>query len=656
MSSSVADAASSPAMHPLDRLEAWCVEVTRPIAFLGVIGMLIVSGVTMVDVLLRWLFSSGVPALNEIVAMIFAVTVTACLPAGVAQGVNLKIDLLENLIVGRCSKWLGAFGMAMLLLFFVLLTVQITVLAGALAAQGRTTVILGWPQAPFIYGVALLLAATTAVQAIVTANSLRKALAHITPVGGRETPRVMLLSVLVVGGLILALIAYGIADFKALSRFASHQPGWTIGLACLVLWLLLLGLVPLAAVMGLMGLVGTALFIGFAPALSAFGTEVSGFLTNSQVAVLPLFLMMGSFAAVAGIAEDVYALAHAVMSPYRGGLAMATIGGCAGFGAVTGSSVATAATIGRVALPEMRARGYSAALSTGCVAAGGTLGNLVPPGSGPLVLFALLTEASIGQLFVAAAIPSLLAIAAYLLTVVLFVRLVSGSAPEAAKRHSGELLAAISRCGPVTVLFVVVLGGLYIGVFTSTESAAVGAFGAFLIALFRGKLRPADFWSVMTETTTTTALIYGMIFGALTFAFFTGVSGLTETSTKFIVGLGWEPLALIALLLLIFLVLGTFMDSYAIMIITIPIVTPLITGVGYDIVWWGILNLFVVEIGGISPPFGLTMFVLKSVENVSMATIFKGVTPFCVAAILALAILVLFPEITLWLPSTMYRD
>jgi tripartite ATP-independent transporter DctM subunit len=364
--------------------------------------------------------------------------------------------------------------------------------------------------------------------------------------------------------------------------------------------------------------------------------------------------MMGSFAALAGLAEDVYALAHAIMSPYRGGLAMATIGGCAGFGAVTGSSVATAATIGRVALPEMRARGYLPALSTGCVAAGGTLGNLVPPGSGPLVLFALLTEASIGQLFIASAIPAVLAIAAYLLTIVLFVRLSPGSVPAATNRDPGQLTAAIVRCGPISALFFVVLGGLYIGVFTSTESAAVGAFGAFLIALWRGKLRRADFWGVMAETTTTTALIYGMIFGALAFAFFTGVSGLTETSTKFIVGLNWDPLALVALLLLVFLVLGTFMDSYAIMIITIPIVTPLITGVGYDIVWWGILNLFVVEIGGISPPFGLTMFVLKSVEDVSMATIFKGVTPFCLAAIIALTILVLFPGITLWLPSTMY--
>jgi C4-dicarboxylate transporter, DctM subunit len=277
----------------------------------------------------------------------------------------------------------------------------------------------------------------------------------------------------------------------------------------------------------------------------------------------------------------------------------------------------------------------------------------VPPGSGPLVLFALLTEASIGQLFVASVIPSLLAIAAYLLTIVLYVYWVPGSAPPHGRANPGDLTAALKRCGPVTVLFVLVLGGLYSGLFTSTESAAVGAFGAFLIALVRGKLRPAQFWSVMGETTNTTALVYPLIFGALIFALFTGVSGLTETMTKFIANLGWEPLAIVSLLLVAFLVLGTFMDSYAIMIITVPVVTPLVTGAGYDIIWWGVLNLFIVEIGGISPPFGLTMYVLKAIDDVPMATIFKGVTPFCVAALIATALLVLFPQITLWLPSTM---
>jgi tripartite ATP-independent transporter DctM subunit len=270
-----------------------------------------------------------------------------------------------------------------------------------------------------------------------------------------------------------------------------------------------------------------------------------------------------------------------------------------------------------------------------------------------LVLFALLTEASIGQLFVASVIPSILATTAYLITILLYVRVSPGSAPSRVHAAPGEIRSALKRCGPISALVFVIMGGLYTGVFTSTEAAAVGAFSAFLIALWRGKLRRSSFWEVMGETTITTALVYPLIFGALIFAFFTGVSGLTEAATAYVASLKWSPLAVVALLLVVFLVLGTFMDSWAIMIITIPIVTPLVTGVGYDLIWWGVLNLFIVEIGGMSPPFGLTMYVLKSIDDVPMAAIFKGVTPFCIAAIVVTVILVLFPSLTLWLPRTM---
>lgn len=637
----------------LDTLEAWCVSLTRPLAFLGVMGMLIVSGVTMVDILLRWLLSSGVTAMNEIVAMVFAITITACLPHGVALAINLKLDLLESWIIGRLMAWINVVGMALVLLLLSLLTWRLTIYAGTLAAEGRTTVILRWPQAPFIYAMTALFGLCALIQVVVLANALVKALVYNPGHGMRESSPLAWLFSIAIGVGLAALITWGILDFRTLSRFASANVGFTILIFCTVMWLLLLFLVPLSAVMGLMGIVGAALFIGFNPSLSAFATEVSGFLTNAQIAVLPLFLMMGSFAAVAGIADDMYALAHALLSRFPGGLAMATIGGCAGFGAMTGSTVATAALVGRVALPKMAQHGYSPALATGCVAAGGTLGNLVPPGSAPLVLFALLTESSLGQLFVASIIPSIIAIIGYLVTVLLYVYFVPSAAPVTVKPEPGELSAAVKRCGPVTTLFVAVLGGMYFGVFNSTEAAAVGAFGAFMVALFRGKLKPKQFWGAMAETTSTTALIYPLIFGALIFGIFTSVSGITETATKFVVGLGWEPLAVVALLLVVFLVLGTFMDSGTIMIVTIPIVTPLVTGVGYDIIWWGILNLFVVEIGGISPPFGLTMYVLKGFQNVSMATIFKGVMPFCFAAIVVLIILALFPSITLWLPSTM---
>jgi tripartite ATP-independent transporter DctM subunit len=642
--------------HWLDRLETLCIRLSRPVAFVGVIGMLAVSGLTMIDVLSRWLLDRSIAATNEVISMTFAVSIAACIPAGLALRVNLKVDLLESKLSPKWKAWLTAIGDVLLALFFLILAWRLAIYAADLAVQRRTTVILQWPQAPFMMSAAILLFFGVAVQAVVALNATRRAIVlHETAEDAASASAGVKIFVLAVGLVTVALIAVGLYDFRIIARFTQTNPAATVTLACVLLWVILLAYVPLAAVMGLIGIVGTAAFIGFVPSMSVFATEMAGFLTAPNVAVLPLFLMMGSFAAVAGLADDAYALAHAVLQRFRGGLAMATIGGCAGFGAVTGSSVATAATIGRVALPEMSARGYSPALATGCVAAGGTLGNLVPPGSGPLVLFALLTEASIGQLFVGSMLPAVLVVLFYLATVAVYVRVVPDAAPAATARHAGELRVALERCIPLFLLFLVVLGGIYIGVFTTTESAAVGAVMAFLLAVWRGKLRGEGFFSVMAETTAVTAMVYSLIFGALVFAFFCEASQLSKLMTTYISDMGLQPLALVALLIVVFIVLGTFMDSYAVMITTVPIVTPLVTGAGYDLVWWGIINLFVVEIGSISPPFGLNMFVLKSIGDVPMSTIFRGVIPFCFAAILALAVLVLFPQIILWLPSTMLR-
>jgi tripartite ATP-independent transporter DctM subunit len=649
MASNVETAKAEP--HLLEALERQCVVVTRPIAFIGVLGMLIVAGVTLADVLMRWLFNAPIPALNEVVSQVFAVAVAACIPTGLAQNVNLTVDILGRWLTGRLAAWLIAAGHVLLFLFVALLAWRIYLYAGSLLQQGRATVILHWPEAPFMYGVAALLAAGALVQLVVAANRVRHALS-----GAIETPAASALArniVVAIALVSLALIVYGVVDFADMSDRAQAHAELTVAVFFVFLWAFLLGLMPLAAVMGMMGLAGTALFIGWSPAFSAFGTEPAGFLTNSQVAVLPLFLMMGSFAAVAGLSDDIYALAHALFGGFRGGLALATIGGCAGFGAVTGSSVACAATIGRVALPEMRSRGYAANLATGCVAAGGTLGQLVPP-SAPIVIFALLTEASIGQLFIAAMVPAAIAIAFYLLTITLFVQLAPETVPAAKRIDRAELIHASRRSVGVISLFVVVIGGLYMGVFTATESAAVGAVATFLFALFRGRLGGGAFWNVMAEVTQTTALIYGLIFGALVFSFFVGISALPETATGLISGLDLTPLAVIALLLVVYLFLGMIMDSFAVMVITVPIVTPLITHMGYDLIWWGIIMVVVVETGLITPPFGIIVFVLKSmVPDVSLSTIFKGVIPFVAADLVKLILLVLFPALVLWLPSTM---
>lgn len=655
------DAGSPAAAHPLadrdrgwlDRLDEACPRLSRPIAFIGVLGMLIVSSATMIDVLLRWFGGSGVVALNEIVEMIFAVTVAACLPYGIATRINMRVDVLGNWIRGRLSAWADVFAMALSLTFFCILTWRLFVHAQSMAAGHKITLILGWPVAPFLFGVTAMLAVTSLIQFIITASAWKQALFYRPDGQTRESSSLAWLFVLAVYAVAAGAFVFAAVDYAAFSKLALTHSTMFLSLAALFLWLLLMALAPLSAAMSLVGLFCTSLFIGTAPSLSAFGSEVEGFLMNNQVAVLPLFMMMGSFATVSGVAEDLYALAHAVFARLPAGLAISTIGGCAGFGAITGSTIATTAMVGRIALPEMQSRGYSPALATGSIAAGGTLGNLVPPGSGPLVIFALLTEASIGQLFIASALPAVLAIAAYICTAWLYAALVPGSAPRSGQLEPGALGRAVRRSGPAALLFGSVLGGLYAGIFTDTEAAAVGAFGAFLVALFRGKLKRASFFQVMGETTETTALVYPLIFGALIFAFFTSVTGVTELVTGAIGGLDWPPLAVISLLLVVFLVLGTFMDSYTIMIVTVPVVTGLILKMGYDIVWWGVLNLFVVEIGGLSPPFGITLYLLKDMAKVSIGTVFRGVTPFCIAGIIVLGILTYWPSITLWLPSTM---
>jgi tripartite ATP-independent transporter DctM subunit len=398
--------------------------------------------------------------------------------------------------------------------------------------------------------------------------------------------------------------------------------------------------------------------IGFPPALSAFATEAEGFLTNSQIATLPLFLMMGSFASVSDMATDLYDMAHVILGRFRGGLALATIGGCAGFGALTSSSIATAALIGKVAIPEMRSRGYSPALSTGVCAAGGTLGPLVPPGSGPLIVFALLTEASVGRLFIASVGPAILCVILYFATVWLYIRIAPKSAPlkepESSKKGLMDIVKVTWKCKSVIFVFFLVMGGLYAGVFTDTESAAVGAFVCFGIAVWRGKLGGGRFWEVMAETTATTAMIYGLIFGAQTFSFFVAVSALAQNVTAWFSGLGWSPGWVMALLLAGYLLLGSLMESFAVMVITVPIITPLVLSMGYDLIWWGVIQMCVVETGLIHPPFGLNVFVLKNMTpDVGIWTIYKGVFPFVLADLTKLVLMVMFPGITLWLVSQM---
>jgi tripartite ATP-independent transporter DctM subunit len=657
----------------LDVLDRRMTAITRHIAFAGVLTMLLLAFATIVDVLLRWLFNSPISGFNEILSMGLAIAISATFPAGAAQRVNLTVDFLSRRTSQRSLAWLKVGGAVALLLFYALLSWRIGAYAYQLSDRSAVTVYLNIPMGPVMALVSFFVGVSAFVQFVALIVTIKYALhgipepagwsivqsdaddaarhAEVVPVTGRA----IILTALAIVGLALLMFAGLVAAFPSLTAFAQNYPIALTLIGLLALWLMMVLYVPLTSAMGLLGLFGMMLMIQPEPALSVLGNEAVQFLTNSQVAVLPMFLMMGSFAVVAGLSRDIYELAHTLLSHRRGGLALATIAGCGGFGALTGSSLATVATIGRVALPEMRSRGYSVSLATGCVAAGGTLGALVPP-SIPLIFYALLTEQSIGILFVAAVVPAGLAICFYLIAVAIYVRLVPNSTPPKSGRATmPEIAQAFKKAWGAVLLLVLVVGGIYSGIYTETEAAAIGVGAAFLFAFFRGKITPSRIFQVMGETTATTAMIYLIISGVLTFSFFIGVTGLPQTMASLLDGVSLPPLVIIIVILIVYLFLGAIMDSHSVLFITIPIVVPLVAGLGYDLVWWGVVMLMVLETGLISPPFGIHVFVLKGIagDDVRLGTVFRGVMPFVVADLVKLALVVAFPVLALWLPSTM---
>jgi len=428
-------------------------------------------------------------------------------------------------------------------------------------------------------------------------------------------------------------------------------------LLALVGFALMLGLialhVPLGISMALVGVGGFGLLVGWGPAMSLMASEPAAAMTNLDLAVIPLFMLMGSLAAAGGLAGDIYNLASALIGHRKGGLATTTVVACAGFGAVCGSGVATTATFGRVALPEMMRRDYGPSLATGSIAAGGTLGIIVPP-SGIMILYSVLTEQSVLSLFTAAIVPALMAVLFYFVAVRVTVALNPATGPAGERMPWPARWRAIRASWGVVLLAVAVLGGIYSGVFTVNEAAAVGVVIAFVFALVRRRLGWASFLEVLAEASASTAMVYIMVFGATIFSYFVAVSGAASWLVDGISGLAIPPLGVIVLLLMLYIVLGAFFDEIAAMVITLPFVIPVIQHLGYDLVWWGIINVAVIGIGMITPPIGINVMVLNSMQKATtLTTIYRGIVPFLIADLIRLAILTAWPALVLWLPAAM---
>jgi C4-dicarboxylate transporter, DctM subunit len=430
-----------------------------------------------------------------------------------------------------------------------------------------------------------------------------------------------------------------------------------IALSAVGVLLMLLALrIPVGVAMILVGMGGYASLAGFGPLLNYMKAAPYYRFSTYDLSVVPMFLLMSQFATKAGLSSALFKSANAYLGHRKGGVAMAAVGGCAGFGAICGSSLATAATMAQVALPELKRYNYSGALATGALAAGGTLGILIPP-SVVLVIFAIAVEANIVTMFQAAFVPGLLAAAGYLLSIAIYVRLKPDAGPVGAKATKEERRHALVETWPVIIIFTVVIGGIYMGVFTPTEGAAFGALGTGIIAVWRAGLRWDGFLECLKGTASSTAMIFLILLGADFFNAFLGLSRMPIELAELIGASNMAPMAILLLMLLLYLLLGCVMDSLAMILLTVPIFWPIIAGLDFGLpeddlkMWFGIIVLIVVEVGLITPPVGLNVFVINSMaQGVKLKESFIGVLPFLASDIIRVALLVLFPAVTLWLP------
>jgi len=424
-------------------------------------------------------------------------------------------------------------------------------------------------------------------------------------------------------------------------------------LGFVVLFALMLLRVPVGMAMGLVGVSGYAYLSGGGPALKLIGLTSMRTVTDYQFGVIPMFLLMGAFVSTSGVSRELFRAANTFIGHRRGGLGLATIVSCGGFAAISGSSVATAATFSTVAYPEMRRYGYPKSFAAGVIAAGGTLGAMLPP-STVLAVYGLITQQDIGKLFMAGILPGVLAMTMYMTTIAVITRVRPDFLPTAPQASWDERLAGLRDVWAPLLLFVFVIGGLYGGVFTPTEAGGVGAGGAFILGVLRGRLGRAEIRASLLQATRTAAAVFTVLIGALLFGYFLTITQVPQTVTEFLTGLGIGRYGVLALIMVMYLVLGCLMDAMAMIILTVPIIFPVVTALGFDPIWFGVIIVMTVELGLIHPPVGMNVFVIKSVvQDVTFSAIFKGVLPFIVTDILRLIILIAFPIIALWLPGHM---
>lgn len=597
---------------------------------------------TTVDVALRFI---KMPVLGayELAEFMMATIVAFSVAYGETQNAHINVDILSNKFKPGLKLAVSTFSHLTCCGLFLIFAWRCAMYAGRLRLGGDVSINLGIPVNIFVYLYALGMLLMALVLIAKIFQDLRDLFTGFP-----------LWKALVIIVIVLACVALMFWIMQAGKYFPIRVSPAAAGLYGIVLMLVLLFLgVPIGAVMALVGFLGMAYLNGRNPGLNMMGSTAYITSTSYSLSVIPLFVMMGAFCLTSGLGQELYNTANKFIGHFRGGLAMATVVACAGFAAVSGSSVATTATMGMVAMPEMRKYKYDPSLAAGVIASGGSLGVLIPP-STILVLYAILTEQSIGKLFMAGFLPGITEALFYMVTIYIMCRIKPEIGPPAPRASMKERMISLKDTWGIVLLFIIVMGGIYTGIFTPTEAAGIGAFGAFCFVVFRRKLSYATMGKTLNETMKNTAMVFVIMIGANVLGYFLAVTQLPRDLTTFISELEVNRYVVLFIILLLYLFLGAIMSAMAMVVLTVPIIYPVIVALGFDPIWFGIIIVRMVEIGQITPPVGINVYVMKGVSpDIPLWTIFRGIFPFLIADICHVTILILVPGIATFLPSLM---
>jgi C4-dicarboxylate transporter DctM subunit len=423
-------------------------------------------------------------------------------------------------------------------------------------------------------------------------------------------------------------------------------------IAIIVFLILIFQSVPIAFAFAIVGFMGLFFLRGFDSALYILGSSPFNWASAETLIPMPLFILMGHFAFHAGISTDLYVAAHKWVGRFPGGLAMATTLACTGFAACSGSSVAGAATMGTIAYPEMDTFKYNRKLSTACIAAGGTLAVLIPP-SGGFIIYGFLTDTSIAALFIAGILPGILLCMLFILAIYVMCKRNPALGPSGRKYPLREMLVSLKGVWGMLVLFALIVFGLYFGVFTPSEAGAIGAFGALIIAIVRRKMTPGSFFTAIKDSLRITCFVFTLLIGAMIFSTFLSVSGFTTMLSGWVSGLSLSPYVVLVFILILYVPLGMVMDVLAMLVLTLPVVFPIIINLGFDPIWFGVLVTVMSEMAQVTPPVGINVYLVSGITKVPVEDVFRGVAPFVLMMAVCIVILVIFPQISLFLPTMM---